>query len=86
VYLRIRKTTDGDGEDRTSGIPKITAKDPAKEKLRTLVIDITVEAKQRLRAFRTVDIEAVSEVAGLGTARKRQGIAVRTTNKTGERA
>ena len=77
--------TDGDEEDRTSGIPKITAKDPAKEKLSTLVIDMTVEAKQRLRAFRTVDIEAVSEVAGLGTARKKQGIAVRMMNKTGER-
>jgi len=77
--------TDGDGEDRTSGIPMITAKDPAKGKLSTLVIDMTVEAKQRLRAFRTVDIGA-SEVAGLGTARKRQGIVVRMMNKTGERA
>ena len=76
---------DGDGEDRTSGIPMITAKDPAKEKLSTLVIDMTVEAKQRLRAFRTEDIEAVSEVAELGTARERQGIAVRMMNKTGER-
>ena len=63
----------------------ITAKDPAKEKFSTLVIDMTVEEKQRLRAFRTVDIEAASEVAG-GTARKRQGIAVRMMNKTGERA
>lgn len=77
--------TDGDGEVRTNGSPMITAKDPAKEKLSTLVIDMTVEAKQRLRAFRTIDVEAVSEVAGLGTARKRQGIAVRMMNKTGER-
>ena len=77
--------TDWDGEDRTSGIPMNTDKDPAKEKLSTLVMDMTVEAKQRLRAFRTIDIEAVSEVAGLGTARKRQGIAVRMMNKTGER-
>ena len=76
---------DADGEDRTSGIPMISARDPAKEKLSTLVIDMTVEAKQRLRAFRTVDIEAVSEVAELGTARKRKGIAVRMMNKTGER-
>jgi hypothetical protein len=78
--------TDGDGEDRTSGMPMNTAKDPAREKLSTLVIDMTVEEKQRLRAFSTVDIEAVSEVAGLGTARKKQGIAVRMMNKTGERA
>lgn len=85
MYLRIRIGTDGDGEDITSGIPKITAKDPAKGKLSTLVIDMTVEAKQRLRAFRTVDIEAVSEVSGLGTVRKRHGIAVRMMNKTGER-
>ena len=76
---------DGDGEDITNGIPMITANDPAKGKLSTLVIDMTVEAKQRLRDFRTVDIEAVSDVAGLGTARKRQGIAVRMMNKTGER-
>jgi hypothetical protein len=85
VYLSIRKRTDGDGEDITSGIPMITAKDPAKGKLSTLVIDMTVEARQRLRAFRTVDIEAVSDVAGLGTVRKRHGIAVRMVNKTGER-
>ena len=77
--------TDGDGEDITSGIPKITAKDPANGKLSTLVIDMTVEAKQRLRTFRIVDIEAVSEVAELGTAMKRQGIAVRIMNKIGER-
>ena len=78
--------TDEDGEDRTSGIPKITANDPAKGKLSTLVIDITVEVMQRLRAFKTIDIEAVSsEVAVLGTARKRHGIAVRMINKTGER-
>jgi len=76
---------EGDEEDITSGIPMITAKEPAKGKLSTLVIDMTVEAKQRLRAFRTVDIEAVSEVVGLGTPRKRQGIAVRMMNKTGER-
>lgn len=77
--------TDGDGEDMISEIPMITAKDPAKGKLSTLVIDMTVEAKQRLRAFRTIDIEAVSDVVGLGTARKRHGIAVRMINKTGER-
>jgi hypothetical protein len=77
---------DGDGEDRTSGIPMITAKEPAKEKLSTLVIDMTVEAKQRLSAFRTVDTEAVSEVAGLGTERKIHGIAVRMMNKIGDRA
>ena len=81
----MRMRTDGDGEDRTSGIPMTTAKDPAKGKLSTLVIDMTVEAKQRLRAFRTIDIEAESEVVGLGTARKRQGIAVRMTNKTGDK-
>lgn len=77
---------DGDGEDRTSGIPMITAKDPAKGKLSTLVIDITVEAKQRLKAFKTVEIEAVSGVAGGGTARKRQEIALKMTNKRGDRA
>ena len=39
----------GMGEVRTSRIPMmITIKDPAKEKLSTLVIDMTVEAKQRL--------------------------------------
>jgi len=62
-----------------------TAKDPVKEKLSTLVIDMTVEAKQRLSALRTIDIEAVSEVAGLGTVRKRHGIAVRMMNKTGDK-
>ena len=77
---------DGDGEDRTSGIPMITAKEAAKEKLSTLVIDMTVEAKQRLSAFRTVDTEAVSEVTGLGTERKEHGIAVRMMNKIGDRA
>ena len=48
----------GMGEDRTRRIPMITTKDRAKEKLSTFVMDMTVEAKQRLRAFRTVDIEA----------------------------
>jgi hypothetical protein len=31
-----------------------------------------------------MDIEAVSDVVGLRTARKRHGIAVRMMNKTGE--
>lgn len=64
----------------------ITVKNPAKGKLSTVVIEMTVDAKQRLRAFRTVDIEAVSEVAGRRIARKTQGIAVKMMNKTGESA
>lgn len=77
---------DGDGEDRTSGSPNITVKDTAKEKLSTVMIDMTVDAKQRLKAFRIADIEAVPDVNGSGTTRKRQGIAVRMMNKTGDRA
>jgi hypothetical protein len=49
-------TRDGDAEERTSGSPMITAKsakDSAKEKLRTLVIHMTLEAKQ---PFRAVDV------------------------------
>ena len=41
----------------------ITAKDPAKEKFSKFMM--TVEEKKRFRASRTVDIKAVSEVAGL---------------------
>jgi len=86
MYLRIRIRIDGEEEDKISGIPMTIVNDPAKEKLSTVVVDMTVDAKQRLRPFRTTDVEAVSEVVGRGTARKRQGIAVRTMNRTGDKA
>ena len=42
-------------EAADNGIPKATAKQAAREKFRTVIIDTTVELKHKLKAFRTRD-------------------------------
>ena len=45
---------DAPGEETIRGMLRIAAVVPAKEKLRTHVTDTTVDARQRLKAFRTL--------------------------------
>lgn len=40
------------------GMPSSTAREAAKEKFKTVVIEMTVDAKQRFRDFSTADIGA----------------------------
>lgn len=47
-------------------MPSRTAVVAASEKLRTVVIDMTVEAKQRLRAFKSADKGATLVDCGVG--------------------
>lgn len=43
----------GLGDDIDNGIPRNTARDAAREKLRTAVMEMIVDAKHRLRALST---------------------------------
>jgi hypothetical protein len=54
-----------EGLERDRGTPKSTAINAAREKLRTDVTDITVDAKHKLKAFSKDEVEALSLVAAL---------------------
>jgi len=47
------------GLENDKGIPRRTARTAAREKLRTDVADMTVEAKQRLNDFKSIQSGAV---------------------------
>lgn len=49
-----------EGRESDSGSPIKMASKAASEKLRTVMMEITVDAKQRLNAFKSEDVEAVS--------------------------
>jgi hypothetical protein len=57
----------------------------AREKLRTAVMEITVEAKQRFSAFRRVDMGAVFVVSCGNIERLKRGRTATTANRIGER-
>jgi len=54
-----------EGLERDKGTPKSTAINAAREKLRTDVTDITVDAKHKFKAFSKKEVEALSLVAAL---------------------
>jgi hypothetical protein len=56
----------------------------AREKLRTVVIEMTVDAKQRFRLFRRMDGGAVVRL-GLGRRRVINGIVETSSNMIGAR-
>jgi hypothetical protein len=56
-----------------NGIPSEIANEAASEKLSTVVIDIIVDARQRLRAFNTGEIELVLSEGVCGTRRVIKG-------------
>lgn len=47
------------GHERDNGSPRVTASKAASEKLSIVMVEITVDAKQRLNAFRTSQKGAV---------------------------
>jgi len=55
----------GEDLERDRGTPKNTAINAAREKLRTDVTDITVDAKHKFKAFSNDEVEALSLVAAL---------------------
>lgn len=73
-----------EGEERDRGIPRRIASDAAREKLRTVVMEIIVDAKQRFRPFRRVDGAATVRL-GWGTRRAINGTVERSSNRIGER-
>ena len=73
AYLSIRKCVDGTKEDAARGRPRRTDKDAAREKLSSVTIDMTVEARQRLSAFKMTDTEAASSLEGLANVIARIG-------------
>jgi hypothetical protein len=54
------------GAAKESGTPNKTARDAAREKFSTDVIEITVDARQRLKAFRSAWRGAGVESSGTG--------------------
>lgn len=69
-------------------MPNSKASDAASEKLSTVIMDITVDAKQRLRAFRTCLTEPsfVDGAGGLHRLTKSAGIAARTAKRAADSA
>ena len=69
-----------------SGMPSSNASDAASEKLSTVMIDITVDAKERFRAFKTSLIELSSEDCNVGVHRltKSIGTEVRATKSAAD--
>lgn len=55
------------GPENDSGSPSVTASKAAKEKLSTVIVEITVEAKHRFSAFKTSQMGALSPFCGSGT-------------------
>lgn len=84
--MSSRKCIDGTNEDATRGKPRRTDKVAAREKLSSVMIDMTVEAKQRLSAFKIIDIEAASSLGGLESLIARRGTEENNKKIIGEKA
>lgn len=65
-------------------MPSEIANDAASEKLSTVVIDITVDARQRLRAFSTDEMELMLCEGVCGTRTVIEGRSENITKATGE--
>lgn len=80
IYMKRRAAKDLVGEEMDSGIPSRIARDVASEKLSTAVMDMTVDARQRLRAFKTADGEpSLASWAGtMSTVKGMRAEAVKT--------
>ena len=55
MYLMARVGREQLDNETNNGMPSDIASETASEKLSTTVIDITVEARQRFRAFSTME-------------------------------
>lgn len=88
LYLPKRMGIEGDGDEATSGSPRGIVRDAAREKLSTVIMDMTVEAKQRFRALRIEDGGAavVVVVAGWDISPIISGRPANAVKATGERA
>ena len=85
-YFPTRKAIDCDEDEAISGSPSTIVNDAAREKLSTVIIDITVEAKHRLNALRTKDSGACSVLVFDGINVANIGIQAKTANTRGENA
>jgi hypothetical protein len=56
----------------------------ASEKLRTVTMEITVEARHKLAAFRTAEVGAVSSDVCKGSVTDNRGIVAKNAKTTGE--
>jgi len=85
-YFPARKAIDCDGDEAISGSPSTIVNDAAREKLSTVIIDITVEVKHRLNALRTKDSGACSMLVFDGIKVANIGMQAKTANTRGENA
>jgi len=58
-YLLSRISRFRDGDEMERGIPRTIASDAAREKFTTVVIEMTVDARQRFKALRRRDVGAI---------------------------
>jgi hypothetical protein len=69
VYLATRAKKEPLADDMDKGMPSEIANEVASEKLSTVVIDITADARQRLSAFSTEERELMLCEGVCGTRR-----------------
>jgi len=62
-----------------------TVRDAASEKLRRVIIEMTVDAKQRFNAFKTKEIEAISGFEVGGICKAKSGTDANAVKTMGER-
>src|SRR6266704_6848326 len=83
-YRRNRRIIPGDDEVRINGMPRTAVRVPAREKFRTVIMDITVDVRHKLAALRIANVGAVSSFVCGGRTRSRSGTAVNMAKTTGE--
>lgn len=85
IYRRNRRITLGDDEVRINGTPRTAVSVPAREKFRTVIMDITVDVRHRLAALRIANVGAASSFVCGGRTRNRRGTAVNVAKTTDEK-
>jgi len=74
----------GEQEERIRGIVRNTVKVAAREKLRTVTMEITVEARHKLAALRIAEAGAVSTDFCEGSAMDNRGSVAKKLKTIGE--
>src|SRR6266545_1988011 len=69
-YRNIRRVTPGDDEVRINGMPRTAVRVPAREKFKTVIMDITVDARHKLTALRITNVGAASSFVCEGTTNR----------------
>ena len=84
MYLVTRVAGEPPDDEMDNGMPRSPARQTASEKLSTVVIDITVDARQIFMAFNTVERELVFCDGVWGTSTPARGRSENITKTTGD--